>query len=164
MAEADKNMAEEPVGERRSSATPDFTKAESEKHSQYDSNSTLSPHERIGPDDEITWHYLTFETKLPRPAYLIQSPNTSDTKSQPPECPNLKKYTSPFDWSKTRKRFMTWFGCIATTITAYTAGSYATGIPQMMEEWHISEPAAEVGIAMFTAGFAIAPMFLAPFR
>ena len=58
---------------------------------------------------------------------------------------------------------MSWFGCIATTITAYSAGAYAAGNDQYMEEWNISLPAANVGIAVFTAGFGIAPMILAPF-
>jgi MFS family permease len=58
---------------------------------------------------------------------------------------------------------MTWFGCISTSITAYTAGSYAAGNEQYGIEWGVSEPLAEVGIAIFTAGFGIAPMFLAPF-
>jgi multidrug resistance protein len=58
---------------------------------------------------------------------------------------------------------MSWLGAIATTITAFTAGSYAAGIDQMTAEWHVSKPFFQVGIAVFTAGFAIAPMFLAPF-
>ncbi|KAI7343007.1 MFS general substrate transporter, partial [Hortaea werneckii] len=47
--------------------------------------------------------------------------------------------------------------------TAYTAGSYSAGIDQMTELWGISEVAAETGITIFTCGFAIAPMVLAPF-
>ncbi|KAK3711716.1 hypothetical protein LTR37_009493 [Vermiconidia calcicola] len=120
--------------------------------------------ESVGPEDEIVWHYLTFETGLPQPAHLFQPLSSeTDNRQPPPECPNLKKYTSPFLWSRKRKNLMTWLGCIATTITAYTAGAYAPGIDQMKQEWNISTPAAEVGIAVFTAGFGIAPMFLAPF-
>ena len=163
MADPETNTAKAPSEGRNSIMNPEIAKEDSEKPLQSGSSSNLSPDESLGPDDDIQWHYLTFETGLPRPAYLAQSPASSDSRPPAPQCPDLKKYTSPFLWPKSRKHFMTWFGAISTTITAYTAGSYATGIHQMMEEWHISEPAAEVGIALFTCGFGVAPMFLAPF-
>ena len=109
-------------------------------------------------EEPITWHYLTFETELPAPAYTSQSES-----SPPPECPNLKPYTSPFLWSKRRKSLMTWLSCAATIFTAYASGAYSSGIDQMAHEWHVSEVAAIVGITTFTCGFGIAPMFLAPF-
>ncbi len=126
-------------------------------------SSDSTPHETVGPDDEITWQYLTFDTELSRPSCFTTSTPLSMNEQQPPQCPDLKPYTNPYLWSRQRKNFMTWFGCIATTITAYTAGSYAAGNEQYMQQWHISEPAAEVGIAIFTVGFGVAPMFLAPF-
>lgn len=58
---------------------------------------------------------------------------------------------------------MAWIGCISTGIIAYSAGAYASGAAQMEREFHVSEPAFEVGITVFTCGFAVAPMFLAPF-
>lgn len=149
--------------EDRPFAIPETLKDENEKQLHNDSNSNLSPSDSIGPDDDISWHYLTFETELPAPASQTQPDSPSLTGPRPPECPDLKKYTSPFLWSRKRKHFMTWFGCISTTITAYTAGSYATGADQMMKEWNLSEPVFELGVALFTWGFAIAPMFLAPF-
>ena len=136
---------------------------EKEKLHQNDSASNLALDEAIGLNDEISWHYLTFDTELPSPTYLSQSSTIPETGTQPPECPDLKKYTSPFLWPKGRKSYMTWLGCLATTITAYTPGSYAAGIDQMTKEWHISESAFSVGITAFTCGFAVAPMFLAPF-
>lgn len=122
-----------------------------------DASSTVSRSEGIGPEDEIQWHYLTFESELPSPIHRAQS------DGQPPACPDLKKYTNPFQWSKGRKHFMAWLGCLCTTIVAYTAGAYAAGEEQMTAEFHVSVPAFGVGIAVFTAGFAVAPMFLAPF-
>jgi multidrug resistance protein len=108
----------------------------------------------------ILYHYLTFETPLPRPsARLSANPSTPEAPPQP----DLKKYTSPFEWSDSRKRFMIWLSCLATLVAAYTAGSYAPGTQQMTEEWGISEVAAVVGITTFCTGFAIAPMVLAPF-
>ena len=124
----------------------------SEKQSQDDSSSPVSLEDSVGPDDEIAFHYLTFETKLPSPAYLSRSTLALQQSRQPPECPDLKQYTNPFLWPARRKHLMSWLGAIATTITAYSAGAYAPGIDQYTKEWHISQPAAEVGITVFTAG------------
>ena len=134
-----------------------------EKAQHKDSDSILSPDDSVGKDDEIFWHYLTFETKLPHPAHIARLDPEVENSHPPPECPNLKKYTNPFLWPKRRKQFMSWFGCVSTTICAYGAGAYASGEEQITEEWNISQPAFGVGIAVFTAGFAVAPMFLAPF-
>jgi hypothetical protein len=108
----------------------------------------------------IVYHYLTFETTLPLPS---RSTSTDPSMAPPPPQPDLKKFTSPFEWPESRKRLMIWLSCIATLITAYTAGSYSPAIGQMMAEWHVSEVAALVGITSFCSGFAIAPMVLAPF-
>ena len=108
----------------------------------------------------IIYHYLTFDTDLPSPSTL-----TSDDRNAPPapEPPDLHNYVSPFLWSESRKTFITWLSCISTVVTAYSAGSYSSAAAQMSAEWGISEIAVLVGITMFTTGFAIAPMVLAPF-
>jgi multidrug resistance protein len=108
----------------------------------------------------IVYHYLTFETPLPHPTRKFP---TKPSESPAPPQPDLKKFTSPFDWSKRRKDFTVGLSCIATMITAYTAGSYAPPSAQMAAEWNVSEVAILVGITTFCAGFAIAPMVLAPF-
>lgn len=106
----------------------------------------------------IIYHYMTFETPLPHPS--IRS--GKGAKDDPPQ-PNLKKFTSPFLWSRSRKNLTIWLSCIATLITAYAAGSYGAASQAMSEEWQVSEVAIYVGITTFCAGFAIAPMVLAPF-
>lgn len=128
-----------------------------------DAASMLSPNESVGPEDEIEWRYLTFDTEVPRLAYSIQSHGPTDERQPPPECPNLKPYVNPFFWPRGRKHFMSWFGCLSTMICAYTAGSYAAAEEQATQEFNVSKPAFAVGITLFTAGFAVAPMFLAPF-
>lgn len=130
---------------------------------KYYPDDVISPRDSIGADDEIVWHYLTFETPLPQPGHVIHPEAAVDSQNVPPECPDLTAYTNPFAWHKGRKYFMSWFGAVSTTICAYTAGSYAAGEEQITQEWNISKPAFGVGIALFTAGFAVAPMFLAPF-
>lgn len=112
----------------------------------------------------IEWHYLTFETDLLSPDFLSRSsPSSERLAAQPPPCPDLVPYTSPFDWSDQRKALTIALSCAATAVTSYTPGAYAFGIPQMQDEWQVSEVAATVGITIFTCGFAVAPMFLAPF-
>jgi multidrug resistance protein len=136
--------------------------AESEKDPERDSSSSSIA--RIGSQDEIVYHYLTFETQLPSPAYLSQPDYQHSTQASPPsQCPNLDKYISPFHWSSQRKTIITCLSCAATALTAYTAGSYSSGSAQMQDEWNVSETAIAVGITTFTCGFGIAPMVLAPF-
>lgn len=102
----------------------------------------------------IVYRYLTYDTILPQP---------STTGPSDPHQPDLKQYASPFQWSLRRKRFITCLSCLATAVTAYTAGSYSPATDQMMAEWQVGRLVILLGITLFTAGFAIAPMVLAPF-
>ncbi|EME49232.1 hypothetical protein DOTSEDRAFT_120287 [Dothistroma septosporum NZE10] len=118
----------------------------------------------LNAEDEVVWHYLTFETDLPTSTHHnSQGSSNNRPLEAPPQCPDLKKYTSPFLWSERRKSFMTWLSCVVTMFTAYNAGAYSSGLDQMTAEWHVSNVAGLVGITTFTCGFGIAPMFLAPF-
>ena len=143
---------------RASEQTTAFGDGDEEK-SKFHRSSSPDP-STCDDSSPITYHYLTFETPLPHPARKFP---TNPSESPPPPQPDLKKFTSPFDWSKGRKDFTVGLSCIATMITAYTAGSYAPASVQMAAEWHVSEVAILVGITTFCAGFAIAPMVLAPF-
>lgn len=109
---------------------------------------------------EIIWQYLDFDTELPHPATIH---STLPDQGPPPDPPNLAKYGDPFKWGEMRKRVTIWVACVITALTAFSAGSYSPGIGQMTMEWSVSNVAALVGITMFTTGFAIAPMVLAPF-
>ena len=112
----------------------------------------------VGVSNSIVYHYLDFDTVMPRSSY--QPSNFTDTVLEPPD---LLKYQSPFEWPKARKDLIIWLSCAATCLTAYTAGSYASAVDQMVVEWKVSRIAALVGITTFTLGFGIAPMALAPF-
>lgn len=114
----------------------------------------------FSPETPIVYRYLTFETELPSPTSL-QSMESDAVP--PPEPPDLRDLVSPFTWSESRKRYTTWLSCAITVTTAYTAGSYAAATDQLVEYWGVSTVAVNVGITAFTAGFAIAPMVLAPF-
>ena len=107
----------------------------------------------------IVYRYLTFETELPSPTNLGPAQNDSAV----PKPPDLRNCVSPFTWSTSRKKFTTLLSCAATVVTAYTAGSYGPPSQQMSDYWGVSQVAIYVGITMFTTGFAVAPMILAPF-
>ncbi|EUC47704.1 hypothetical protein COCMIDRAFT_89426 [Bipolaris oryzae ATCC 44560] len=125
----------------------------------YDSDRQYKSQENI-QETEIVWQYLTFDTELPHPTTIYpQEPN----QGPPPPPPNLVKYTNPFEWSETRKSITVWISCLITTLTAFSAGALNPAIPQLRNEWGISNVAALVQVTTFTAGFAVAPMVLAPF-
>jgi hypothetical protein len=109
---------------------------------------------------EIEYLYLTFDTELPTPAG-ISSPKPD--LPPPPECPNLKPFTSPFLWSKSRKTLITWLACGVTVLAAYSAGEYEPAAQQLIPIWGVSEVVFNLGVTIFCTGFAIAPMVLAPF-
>ncbi|TVY34503.1 Efflux pump [Lachnellula occidentalis] len=114
----------------------------------------------VNEESPIVYHYLTFETPLPTPSSLV---STLPSAPPAPPPPDLKKYTSPFDWPESRKSLIVWLSCIATLFTAYSAGAYSPAAKSMSAEWHVSEVAILVGTTTFCFGFAIAPMLLAPF-
>lgn len=119
-----------------------------------------APQDSIYHTQEIEYLYLDFDTELPTPY------GRSDIKEgsrSPPPCPNLKKYTSPFLWSSTRKSLTTWLACGVTLLASYSAGEYTPAASQLLSEWHVSQVAYNVGLTTFTVGFGIAPMVLAPF-
>lgn len=147
---------------RISQQTKNYTLEDEEKKEYSNDDSVSSLHSSDNVLDEtspVVYHYLTFDTPLPHPSMLV---STKPATELPPQ-PDLKKYTSPFDWSKSRKNFTIWLSCLATLVAAYTAGSYAPASHQMTDEWHVSEVAIMVGITTFCCGFGIAPMVLAPF-
>ena len=103
----------------------------------------------------ITFEYLTFETALPAAVggYGLNLPQQ----------PDLSNYVSPFSWPDSRKAWTTWLSCGVTAVTAYTAGSYSPPVAQLSDYWGLKPEVILVGITTFTTGFALAPLFLAPF-
>lgn len=134
---------------------------DSEKEAGSKDGEILSPASFLDGSSPITYHYLTFETPLPRLSRY--APGIASIEGICPPLPDLSMFTSPFDWPRSRKNLVMLLCCIATMITAYTAGSYAPAAQQMTAEWKVSEVAVFVGITTFCLGFAIAPMVLAPF-
>ncbi|KAE8324956.1 major facilitator superfamily domain-containing protein [Aspergillus sergii] len=95
-------------------------------------------------DQDVEYLYLNFDTTLPHPVG-ITAPQPG--QASPPPCPNLTTYASPFLWAESRKTVVTIISCCVTAMSAYAAGSVVYNL----------------GISLYTLGFAIAPMVLAPF-
>ncbi|KAI0102654.1 major facilitator superfamily domain-containing protein [Nemania sp. FL0031] len=111
-------------------------------------------------DSQIHHLYLTFETVLPAPNLATDEPGRWSTL---PASPDLSRYVDPLRWPKARKNVMVAISCIATLLTAYTAGAYSPPLDRIAQELHTTHEVAVLGITTFCLGFAYAPMVLAPF-
>jgi hypothetical protein len=121
--------------------------------------------EKMEPDTEIDYLYLTFKTPLPFPNIVDpDSPGATASKHGAPTCPDLAPYSNPLEWPSSRKNMVLFLSCAATFLTAYTSGSYSPPQDLIREDLGASSNVAVlVGITTFCVGFALAPMFLAPF-
>ncbi|EEP77935.1 conserved hypothetical protein [Uncinocarpus reesii 1704] len=142
-----------------SEKTPDISKSSrttlvdfSEKGTPGDSNSPTSTY------PPVEYAYLGFNSPLP-------SPIDYSAAKQPslPGPPDLKRYTSPFEWPNTRKYVITALACTVTVLAAAAAGCYSPPEAELTRAWGISGVVYNIGITVFTLGFGIAPMVLAPF-
>lgn len=104
--------------------------------------------------------YLAFDSKLPAPSNIHEGALSAGAKVPP--CPDLRFYTSPLGWSPARKSVLLILSCLATFLTAYTAGAYSPPAGLMAEDFHVRRLAILVGITTFCMGFGFAPMALAP--
>ncbi|KAI8623229.1 major facilitator superfamily domain-containing protein [Xylariaceae sp. FL1651] len=115
----------------------------------------------LSHDSPITYLYLTFDTVLPTP-HVPSGTAVSTTASAPVQL-DLSRYVNPLRWPKARKNMMVALSCIATCLTAYTAGAYSPPIDLIAAELNTTHEVALLGVTTFCLGFAIAPMILAPF-
>ncbi|EEH41654.2 hypothetical protein PAAG_03217 [Paracoccidioides lutzii Pb01] len=117
------------------------------------------PEEQL--EDEIQYHYLTFDTLLPSPTGIsIPRPN----QQPPPDPPDLRPYiSSPYTWRRSRKRVITALSCLVTILASVAAGAYSPPEKILTEAWGISSVVYNLGITFFNIGFAISPMVSAPF-
>lgn len=142
-------------------AADDSAHSEAEKSSQNQQQQQKqnTPPSRLDAATPITQVYLSFDTDLPHPASWQQSTPSDDAL---PKCPDLKAYTNPQAWSKSRKNVLLFLSCLATLLTAYTAGAYSPPMKSMAHDFHTSRLVVVSGLTSFTVGFGIMPMALAP--
>ncbi|OHW92932.1 major facilitator superfamily transporter [Colletotrichum incanum] len=127
---------------------------------QHDSSGPVRGMPRLDNNSPIIYRYLTFDTLPPEPADILSHQSTHSQSK--PLVPDLARYTSPLQWPHTRKYVMLALSCIATFLTAYTAGSYSPPSYIMADDLGTSQLSVLVGITTFCVGFALSPMVLAP--
>ncbi|KAF7561465.1 hypothetical protein G7046_g2688 [Stylonectria norvegica] len=108
----------------------------------------------------ISYLYLTFDSLLPSPR-LSQEAGLPENQQLSP-APDLRPYMSPLTWAPARKIVLLTMSCLATFLTAYTAGAYSPPSAAMAKDLGASHLASLVGITTFCLGFGLAPMALAP--
>ncbi|KAL2812453.1 MFS general substrate transporter [Aspergillus cavernicola] len=80
-----------------------------------------------------------------------------------PEPPDVQQYTSPLLWSYQRKSVTTVIACGVTVMAAYAAGECAPAFDQLQQAWGVERLPYNLSTTLFTLGFAVTPMVLAPF-
>ncbi|KAM7194376.1 Major facilitator superfamily domain containing protein [Rhypophila sp. PSN 637] len=134
------------------------------------SNNSTNPPTQTDPQtlpldasSPITNLYLAFSTPLPKPN-TSSSPQCPSPQA-PPAFPDLSKYTNPTTWPARKKYTLLLLSCIATFLTAYTAGYYSPPQHILLRTLSGASSTTDIltGITSFCLGFGLAPMFLAPF-
>jgi multidrug resistance protein len=69
---------------------------------------------------------------------------------------------NPMTFGQTQKWFITMLVAVATLAVALVSSAYTGGMIQIMEELHIGEEVATLGVSLFVLGFAIGPLLWAP--
>ncbi|KAH9046570.1 MFS general substrate transporter [Lactarius hengduanensis] len=69
----------------------------------------------------------------------------------------------PINFSQERKWVMTLVACLFTGVSASAASSYNFGFPSMTRDLHCTHFQATIGFSAFPLGFALTPLFTAPF-
>jgi len=143
----------------RSASGPRSTQG-GEKENRKGKEKDIPASTSLSSDSPIEYLFLTFDTILPAP---ITSPEVAATAVAVPKYPELNRYVDPVRWPKARKNLMMFLSCIATTLTAYTAGAYSPPVDIIAAELRTTREVALLGVTTFCLGFAFAPMVLAPF-
>lgn len=119
--------------------------------------------QKLDDSSPITYRYLSFDSVLPTPstdAAAALDPN--DARAALPAHPDLTKLGSPQQWPSHRKNIILALACIATFLTAYSAGAYSPAVPAIADDLRATQLGTLAGITTFCVGFALAPMVLAP--
>ncbi|KAK0663563.1 putative transporter [Lasiodiplodia hormozganensis] len=110
------------------------------------------------PDGHVEYRYIDFDTPLPSEVRrYMESLGPEKRKQLRPD-----KIRSPQNMSSWRRITVSWMCYIASGLASHAASGYSPAREQLSAYWNIGNVATLVGITMFTTGFALAPMALAP--
>ncbi|EAU90189.2 drug transporter [Coprinopsis cinerea okayama7 len=70
---------------------------------------------------------------------------------------------NPMNFSRKKKWFITLLACFSTIVSSTTSTSYNMGFPSMNRDLQASNFQATVGLAVYSVGFGVVPLFTAPF-
>jgi hypothetical protein len=114
---------------------------------------------RESEDLSIERHYLDFNTPLP----ILQS-NINDVSNMATSDLFAKAtlIVNPQLWSASRKAFIMSVACLATVFASVAPSSYSPGAEQIAAEFSRGRVETLTGVTIFTIGFAVTPMVLAP--
>ena len=69
---------------------------------------------------------------------------------------------NPRNWSSPKKLLVTFQICFLTTSVYIGSAIYTAGLPGVVQQFHVSEVSALVGLTLFVLGYALGPMVWAP--
>ncbi|KAK3670688.1 GTPase-activating protein [Recurvomyces mirabilis] len=69
---------------------------------------------------------------------------------------------NPLNWSATKKTFVMFNICFLTTSVYIGSAIYTAGLQGVMEQFHISQTVAILGLTLYVAGYGLGPMLWAP--
>ncbi|KAM3071372.1 GTPase-activating protein [Clarireedia jacksonii] len=69
---------------------------------------------------------------------------------------------NPQNWSRGKKFTVTFFICLLTTSVYIGSAIYSAGTQGVMEQFHVSQVAATLGLTLFVAGYGLGPMVWSP--
>lgn len=70
---------------------------------------------------------------------------------------------NPMEFSQTKKWSIIMTVAVATLAVAFVSSAYSGATREIIEEFHISQEVATLGISLFVLGFAVGPLLWAPF-
>lgn len=117
--------------------------AKSSKHSHW---SLLF--DQAGIDDEVLNHRYAGQG-TPESPFLVEF--------LPNDARNPMTFPRPYKWT------ITLTTAVATLAVAFTSSAYSGSYLQVKNEFHASTEVAILGVSLFVLGFAIGPLFWAPF-
>lgn len=69
---------------------------------------------------------------------------------------------NPMNWSFGKKAFTTGMVCVLTFSIYIGSAIYSPGVTSVMEQFHVSESVAVLGLSAFVAGYGLGPMLWSP--
>jgi hypothetical protein len=121
---------------------------------------TITEREVPRLDNQTVYYKLDFDTDIQDTQFVNKR---GEKLACPSPAPPYSKQDNPLQWSATKKTLHLVFAMVSVTCSSLAASSYSPISNQIAEQWGVNQVINMLGIFTFTMGFAISPMFTAPF-